>query len=325
MVQPKSELKVVMGAMTFGEEGTDARVHDLKQVENILDIFQSFGHSEVDTARVYGNGTSEEYLGKIGWQKRGLVMETKLYPQKPIDHTASNIKRYFEESMTALQADKIEMFYLHAPDRSTPFEETLGAINELHKQGKFNRFGVSNYMAWEVAEIVGICEKNGWIKPTAYQGIYNALHRLVEPELFPCLRKFGIQFYEFNPLAGGLLSGAYKLSDAPTSGRFNVETTQGRRYRGRYWNETYFEALKIVEPVLSTHGLTMPETALRWVNHHSLLKKEYGDAVIIGASSTQHIEQNLQDLEKGPLPEQVVKALDQAWEICKPVAAKYYH
>jgi hypothetical protein len=52
---------------------------------------------------------------------------------------------------------------------------------------------------WEVAEIVGICKANGYIQPTAYQGIYNAVHRAVEPELFPCLRKFGISFYEFNP------------------------------------------------------------------------------------------------------------------------------
>ncbi|KAH8929889.1 Aldo/keto reductase [Atractiella rhizophila] len=317
--------------MTFGEEGREqARVHDLKEVENILDIFQSFGHTEVDTARVYCGGTSEEYLGKIGWQKRGLVMETKallssLFPMKPIDHTAASIRKHFEASMTALQADKIEMFYLHAPDRSTPFEETLGAINELHKQGKFNRFGVSNYMAWEVAEIVGICERNGWVKPTAYQGVYNVLQRVVEPELFPCLRKFNIQFYEFNPLAGGFFSGAYKLADAPTSGRFSVETRQGSLYRARYWNETYFKALEIVEPVISRHGLTMPETALRWISHHSLMNKEHGDAVIIGASSTKHIEQNLKDLEKGPLPEDVVKALDQAWEVCRPVAARYYH
>ena len=53
--------------------------------------------------------------------------------------------------------------------------------------------------SWEVAEIVLICRNNGWIQPTAYQGIYNAIHRRVEPELFKCLRKYGISFYEFNP------------------------------------------------------------------------------------------------------------------------------
>ena len=58
---------------------------------------------------------------------------------------------------------------------------------------------MSKYSRWEVAEIVGICKTNGYVQPTVYQGIYNAIHRKVEPELFPCLRKFGIAFYEFNP------------------------------------------------------------------------------------------------------------------------------
>ena len=90
------------------------------------------------------------------------------------------------------------MFYLHGPDRSTPYEVTLKAVNDLYKEGKFRRFGISNYMAcvtplppfygahvdvtagrWEVAEIVQICKANGYVQPTVYQGIYNAIHRLV--------------------------------------------------------------------------------------------------------------------------------------------------
>jgi aflatoxin B1 aldehyde reductase len=67
--------------MTFGEEGTSgARVHNLDSVRAILDVFQQHGHDEIDTARTYSNGTSEEYLGKINWQERGLRLDTKLYP-----------------------------------------------------------------------------------------------------------------------------------------------------------------------------------------------------------------------------------------------------
>ena len=95
----------------------------------------------------------------------------------------------------------VDIWYLHGPDRTTPYEVTLKAVNELYKEGKFKRFGISNYMFWEVAEIVGICRSNGWVQPTVYQGMYNAIQRKVEPELFPCLRKFGIAFYEFNPRA----------------------------------------------------------------------------------------------------------------------------
>ena len=74
-------------------------------------------------------------------------------------------------------------------------------------------------------------------------------------------------------------------------------------YRSRYWNEPYFNALAKIEAVAEKYNLTMAEIALRWISHHSLMKREYGDAVLIGASSTKHIEQNLIDLEKGPLRE----------------------
>lgn len=68
-----------------------------------------------------------------------------------------------------------------------------------------------------------------------------------------------------------------------------------------YWNDTYFKALELIEAAAQKHNLTLAEVALRWMTHHSLMKKEYGDAIIIGASSSKHIEQNLVDLEKGPL------------------------
>lgn len=329
-----------MGAMTFGEAGKEqARVHDLKDVEAILDVFQAHGHYEVDTARVYCGGTSEEYLGKINWQKRGLVMDTKLYPSAAaqarmkrdgisvITHSPEDLRTHLLASLKALNTDQIDMWYLHGPDRSTPYEVTLKAVNDLYKEGYFKRFGISNYMAWEVAEIVGICKANGYIQPTAYQGIYNAMHRGVEPELFPCLRKFGIAFYEFNPLGGGFFTGRYKSLDnqVEPGSRFDPEKGQGRSYRQRYWKEPYFKALESVEAVATKHNLTLAEIALRWVSHHSLMKREFGDAILIGASSVKHIEENLIDLEKGPLPEEVCQVLDDAWLSVKAYAAPYFH
>ena len=76
-----------------------------------------------------------------------------------------------------------------------------------------------------------------------------------------------------------------------------------QNYRKRYWNEPYFAALVQIEAAAAAHGLTLAEVALRWLSHHSMMKREYGDAVLIGASSVKHIEENLRDLEKGPLRE----------------------
>jgi aflatoxin B1 aldehyde reductase len=328
----KSALNIVMGAMTFGAPGTDgARVHEQKDIEAILDVFLKHGHRELDTARVYCAGTCEEYLGKIDWQGKGIIMETKLYPMKGREitgsHSPEDLRKFLMMSLKALNTDKIEMWYLHGPDRSVPYEVTLKAVDELYREGHFKRFGISNYMSWEVAEMVGICKQHGYIQPTAYQGIYNAIHRGVEPELLPALRKFGIAFYEFNPLAGGFFTDRYtSMDEKPESGsRFDPERNQGKNYRNRYWKPAYFDALATIRPVVAAHGLTMAEVALRWISHHSLLRREHGDAVLIGASSLEHIEQNLIDLEKGPLPDEVVAALDTAWESVKPHASNYYH
>ncbi|KDR73432.1 hypothetical protein GALMADRAFT_608678 [Galerina marginata CBS 339.88] len=328
----KSALNIVMGAMTFGEPGKEgARVHAISDVEAILDSFRSHGHTEIDTARVYCGGTSEEYLGKIDLASKGFKIETKLYPAKgipePITHDEKGLRKHLTESLKALNAESLEMWYLHAPDRTVSYEETLRVVNDLYKEGLFKRFGISNYAAWEVAELVGICKANGYIQPTVYQGIYNAIHRSVETELLPCLRKFGISFYEFNPLAGGFFTGRYtSLGDTPEEGsRFDPNKFQGKSYRNRYWKEPYFKALSSIKAVAEKHNLTLTEVALRWISHHSLLKREHGDAVLIGASSLKHIEENLIDLEKGPLPEEVVKALDEAWFEVQPYASRYFH
>jgi aflatoxin B1 aldehyde reductase len=162
---------------------------------------------------------------------------------------------------------------------------------------------------------------------SAYQGLYNVIHRSVEAELFPCLKKFGIAFYAYNPIAGGYLTGRYsKPEDAVEPGsRFDPDKWQGKSYRARYFNEANFHALEIIRAACEKHGLTMGETALRWMNHHSGMKKESGDAVIIGASNVAHIQQNLVDLEKGPLPESILPALNEAWQTVKGFASPYFH
>jgi aflatoxin B1 aldehyde reductase len=96
-------------------------------------------------------------------------------------------------------------------------------------------------------------------------------------------------------------------------------------HQTRYWNEFYFDALDAIHGSAAKHGFTDAEVALRWLEHHSELKREYDDAIIIGASSIEHLETNLADLEKGPLPEDVVEAVNAAWLRAKVVAPKYWH
>ncbi|KAE8448757.1 hypothetical protein EG329_008973 [Mollisiaceae sp. DMI_Dod_QoI] len=352
----KSAVNVILGAMTFGREGTEqARVVTLEDCAAILDIFQAHGHNEVDTARFYAEGSSEEFLGNLDWKKRGIVMDTKYFnreysadpsscnadpigelqksitnaPEGGWTHSPEHLRQNLMNSLKALKTNKVDMWYLHGPDRTTPYEVTLKAVNDLHKEGFFTRFGISNYMAWEVAQICEICKTNNYIMPSVYQGVYNALHRAVEPELFPCLRHYGMAFYNFNPLAGGYLTSRYtrETDDNVEQGsRFDPNLWQGKMYRMRYWSDPYFDALDILRPVAKKHGLTEVECALRWMTHHSLLKRENGDGIIIGVSSAKQMEENMKLLDDpNPLPEEVVQALDAGWAKVKSVSGKYWH
>ena len=205
----------------------------------------------------------------------------------------------------------------------------MKAVDELYRQGLFKRFAISNFQAWEVAQICELCNANGWVKPSVYQGVYNALHRQIESELLPCLRHYGVAYYNFNPLAGGYLTSRYHREDKDAEiepgSRFDPNRWQGKMYRNRYWNDEYFDALDVLRPVAKKHGLTEAECALRWMTHHSMLKREKGDAIIIGASSPQQLEENLINLEKGPLPQDVLDALDAGWAKVKGICANYFH
>jgi len=309
--------RVILGLMTFGPPGTEskgARVSTLEDFNKCLDYFQKEGYSEVDTARAYISGDQEAWTKEAHWKERGLTLATKCYPREPGAHNMANLKASCNKSLSELGTDCVDIFYLHAPDRTVPFEETLQACNELHKEGKFVQLGLSNFAAWEVAEIVTIANERGWVKPTIYQAMYNAITRAIEPELVPCCRKYGIDIVVYNPLAGGIFSGKYKSKEVPSEGRFAAAST-GPMYRQRYFHDATFDALRLIEPVVQKHNLTLLETALRWLTHHSILKMKDGgrDGVIIGVSSLSQLEGNLRDLEKGPLPEEVVQVLDEAW------------
>ncbi|KAF2132363.1 aflatoxin B1 aldehyde reductase member 2 [Dothidotthia symphoricarpi CBS 119687] len=322
--------RVILGLMTFGpDESSGARVTDFDEFTKHLDYFQSQGYDEIDTARMYVGGKQEAWTRDAKWQDRGLTLATKVFPYKAGVHKPDQLKEHFNTSLKELGAQTVDIFYLHAPDRSVPFEETLEAVNDLHKQGAFVQLGLSNYAAWEVAEIYNICKERKWVRPTIYQAMYNAITRAIETELVPCCRKYKIDIVVYNPLAGGLFSGKIKSADiAPDEGRFSNKAERvGSMYRDRYFKDSTFKALQLIEATAQKHDLTLLEIALRWCIHHSELKtrvKGGNDGVIIGVSRFEQLEGNLANLEKGPLPEEVVKTLDEAWMIAKASAPTYW-
>ncbi|KAG8818234.1 hypothetical protein FRC19_010790 [Serendipita sp. 401] len=315
-----SRVPLIFGTMTFGHPGKNGvRTDTLEGCQEIVDVFTKHGGKEIDTARMYAEGTAEEVLSQL--DLHGATVDTKVYPVTPGDHHPDKLRSTFEISLSKLGRIKPRVFYLHAPDRSVPFEDTVAAVNALYSQGKFEIFGLSNYAAWEVAEIVGICRAKGYVQPKIYQAMYNAVTRAIEEELVPCLRKFGIRLVVYNPLAGGYLAGKVSTSSIP-EGRFSGESAMAKMYRERYLQGAYADALETIREVGSKHDLRLSEIALRWVQHHSVLTPS--DGVILGASSAQQLADNCVDSAKGPLPDEVIAALDLAWTKVGMNCPKYW-
>jgi len=162
--------RVILGLMTFGPDpSTGARVTSLSDYNACLDTLQGSGYNEVDTARAYIGGAQEAFTRDAGWQRRGLTLATKCYPFKPGMHAPAQLRQSLEKSLAELGADCVDIFYLHAADRSVPFEVTLAEVDRMHKEGKFVQLGLSNFTAFEVAEVVMICRQHGWVRPSIYQ------------------------------------------------------------------------------------------------------------------------------------------------------------
>ncbi|KAM0461917.1 hypothetical protein ACHAO4_001106 [Trichoderma viride] len=329
MASPKP--RVILGLMTYGprEASPDNRVTTVEEFQQHLNAFQKSGYNELDTARIYSMGKQEAFSAQAGWKESGFKIATKSYPRVPGAHSAANLRNDLETSLAELGTDCVDIFYLHSADRTTPFTETLEAANELYKEGKFKQLGVSNFSAYEVVEVVMLCQARGWAKPTIYQGVYNAITRNLETEVIPACRRFGLEIVIFTPLGGGMLTGRYKSADdEEQSGRFSNNSFLGPIFRQMYFNDALFKALDILRQAAERHSLTMPEVALRWVVHHSALRfaKDGGnDGVIFGVSKIEQLHQNIADLEKGPLPEEVVQALDAAWVVAKGTSQNPWH
>lgn len=159
-----------------------------------LDAFYGRGYKHLDTAQNYPG--SEERLGKASAGTR-FAIDTKVKSGTPGDHEPAKLEASIKDSLDKLQVPSVEILYLHWPDRQTPFEDTAKAMNDAFAQGKFKKLGLSNYSAEEVRKYVAVCEEKGYVKPSVYQGHYNAIVRGGEKELFPLLREKNIAFYAY--------------------------------------------------------------------------------------------------------------------------------
>ena len=191
-----------------------------------------------------------------------------------------------------------------------PLASTLAGVDAVHKSGAFSRFGLSNFKATDVEAVHAHCTQHDYVLPTVYQGNFSPVARKQETLLFPTLRRLNMAFYAYSPLAGGFLT---KTRDQIAQGAGRFGDMLGGMYRDMYAKPAYLDALSEWEGIAKDVGCSKADLAYRWVRYNSPLKPEHGDAIIVGASRLEQLEQTMEGLKAGPLPDEAVKRIDHVW------------
>ena len=310
-------MKLILGTMNFGPQ------LDTMGSQNMIKSFLETGNDELDTAYVYNNGDTERILGAIlpELNESSYKIATKVHPRITGRLDRDTIIMELTESLKRMNLDRVDLLYFHFPDRYTPIEGALETVAELYNKGIIKELGVSNFPAWELVDIAYKCDRIGCPRPSVYQGMYNALCRNVESELFPAVRSLGMSFYAFNPMAGGMLSGKHhSFDEMPQPGRFQ----RLESYRKRYWKESYFRAVEIIKNACEQEKVPMAEAAYRWLIWHSNLDSEKNDGILLGASKDEQMEQNIAATKQGSLSINIIEAMETAWDIVKPDSPSYF-
>jgi aflatoxin B1 aldehyde reductase len=183
-----AQVSIALGTMEFGRYATEA------DAQRMVELFLAAGHRQLDTALMYCGGETERIIGRLPPSVKSRVsIDTKANPWGTapplLGLSYSSVLEQLNRSLTSLavtpdaSSPPIDIFYLHAPDPSTPLIDTLRAVQELHAQGKFRRFGLSNFSSWQVMQIHGLCKENKYVLPAVYQGMSEAQQQRAEQKL----------------------------------------------------------------------------------------------------------------------------------------------
>jgi aryl-alcohol dehydrogenase-like predicted oxidoreductase len=306
--------RLALGTMTFGSQV------DEKEAAAMLDRAVEHGTTHIDTADVYNEGAAEEIVGRwLRGRRDDVLVATKVGMRMqnaatPGGLTAKAVQRAMDASLRRLGTDHVDLYYLHTPDWSVPIEETMDAMTALVSAGKVRHVGVSNYAAWQIAQMRGQAHRCGWPPVHVSQVMYNLVTRHLEDEYAAFAREYAMANVIYNPLAGGLLTGKHERAMEPAEGtRFS-----GERYRRRYWHDQQFKAVGELAEIAAQAGMSLVELAYRW-----LLGQDLVGVVIVGASSLRQLEQNFAAAEGPELDDETRHRCDAVWEQLRGPIPRY--
>jgi len=289
-----------LGTMTFGLQCDEA------VSRAILDRAAAGGITFLDTSDVYPLGGSRETVGRteeilgrwLGPRRHDFVVATKCFgatSERPWDrgNSRKHILDAIEGSLRRLRTDYVDLYQLHHPDPDTPIDESLGALDQVVRDGKARYVGCSNFAAYQVARAIGRSEVRGLARFDSVQPRYNLLFRQTERELLPLCREEGLGVIPYNPLAGGLLSGKHRREAGPTAGTRFTLGSAAARYQERYWHAREFETVEMLRPLAAEAGFSLARMAIAWVLAHPAVT-----APIVGASRPDQLDDALAAVDK---------------------------
>jgi aryl-alcohol dehydrogenase-like predicted oxidoreductase len=262
----------------------------------VIDAALEAGVTLIDTADIYSQGTSEEFIGRAleGRRDRALIA-TKF--GKPMDERSEErrgspdyIQWAVEGSLRRLRTDVIDVYQMHEPDPVTPIVETLGTLNDLVHEGKVRWIGSSNFSAEQIEAAEEVARGAGFHRFVSAQNHYSLVEREAEDEILPLCERLGIGFLPYFPLASGLLTGKYRRGEEATEGRL-----AGREIPEERWDRA--EALR---RCADERGISLLEVAVG-----GLLAMPAVSSVIAGATTPEQVRANVSAAAWEPSPEDV--------------------
>jgi aryl-alcohol dehydrogenase-like predicted oxidoreductase len=252
----------------------------------VIDAALDAGINFFDTARIYGGGKSEEIMGRAFKGRRDkVILATKFgmgVPAEEAGGSRRHMLRSIETSLTALQTDYIDLFQLHAPDPTTPVEETLDALDTVIRQGKVRYVGCSNFTGWMIADAAWTARTRNVAPFVSVQNEWSLLNRAIETEVLGACARFGAGVLPYFPLASGVLTGKVRRGEKPPE-----NSRLSAAYFATALTDANFDRVEKLEAWGNERGRSLTEIALSYLASNAVT-----GSVIAGATSPEQVRAN---------------------------------
>lgn len=281
--------RICLGTMMFG--GVTPAAEAVPLIHRALDAGINF----IDTANMYAGGESERVVGQaLAGRRHEAILATKgRYPvgSGVNDGGASRVHltKALNDSLTRLNTDFVDLYYVHTPDDTTPLEETLRALDDMVRHGKVHYIACSNFRAYRLMQALWTSDRSGWDRFVCVQPLYNIVNRDIEVELLPACREFGVGVVTYSPLARGILSGKYRVGQPFPEG--SRAARNDKRMREAELRDESFAVAESLAGYCAQRGYVVSQFALAWCLANPIVT-----STIIGPRTAEQFDDNLRCL-----------------------------